>query len=73
MSTRKDLRTSESDWRATKQPTNRPLKAPKKTLKLTTVLKWIAVLLLLGGLYATSPAKKFVECRGSEVPRYCVD
>lgn len=43
------------------------------SLKLTTVLKWIVVLLLLGGLYATSPAKKFVECRGTDVPRYCVD
>lgn len=51
----------------------KPLPRKRWSLKLTTVLKWIVVLLLLGGLYATSPAKKFVECRGIDVPRYCVD
>ena len=69
---RKSLRTAEREWRETKH-VNRPIPKKRWSLKLTTVLKWIVVLLLLGGLYATSPAKKFVECRGTDVPRYCVD
>lgn len=73
MSTRKDLRTSESDWRATKQPTNRPLKAPKKTLKVTTVLKVVAI--ALGFLVAFSilweGQQACIKAHGES--RLCVD
>lgn len=46
----------------------------KRTLKLSTVLKVAAVLLLLTALlWETSPSRLFPECRGTDVPRYCVD
>lgn len=50
-------------------------RAPKKrrALKLSTVLKVVAVLLLLAGLWVTSPSRLFPECRGDDVPRHCVD
>lgn len=41
--------------------------------KLSTVLMVLAVLALLAALWATSPSRLFPECRGNEVPRYCVD
>ena len=50
-------------------------RAPKarRALKLSTVLKVLAVLALLAALWETSPSRLFPECRGNEVPRYCVD
>lgn len=50
-------------------------RAPKKrrALKLSTVLKVLAVLVLLALLWETSPSRLFPECRGNDVPRYCVD
>ena len=52
-------------------------RAPKfkkrRTLRLSTVLKVIGVLLLLAALWYTSPSRLFPECRGDDVPRYCVD
>lgn len=33
----------------------------------------LAVLLLLAALWYTSPARTHPECRGTDVPRYCVD
>ena len=45
---------------------------PKK--RIITVLKVIGVtLLLLAALWYTSPTRLFPECRGDQVPRYCVD
>lgn len=40
---------------------------------LSTVLKVVTALLLLAALWGTSPSKLFPECRGDQVPRYCVD
>lgn len=46
----------------------------KRTLKLSTVLKVAAVLLLLAALYETAPFRNLPGCsRGTDVPRYCVD
>ena len=45
----------------------------RRTPRLSTVLKVIGVLLLLAALWYTSPSRLFPECRGDEVPRYCVD
>lgn len=44
-----------------------------RALKLSTVLKVLAVLVLLALLWETSPSRLFPECRGNDVPRYCVD
>lgn len=41
-----------------------PWPRARRALKLSTVLK---------ALWATSPSRLFPECRGNEVPRYCVD
>jgi len=38
-----------------------------------TVLKVLGVLLLIAALWYTSPTRLFPECRGDQVPRYCVD
>lgn len=48
---------------------------PKKrrALKLSTVLKVLGALLLLAALWHTSPMRLFPECRGTDVPRHCVD
>ena len=50
-------------------------RAPKvrRTIKLSTVLKVLGILALLAALYVTSPSRLFPECRGNDVPRYCVD
>lgn len=52
-------------------------RAPKfkkrRTPRLSTVFKVIGVLLLLAALWYTSPSRLFPECRGNDVPRYCVD
>ena len=43
-------------------------------MKLSTMFKVAAVaLLLLAALWYTSPSRLFPECRGNDVPRYCVD
>ena len=43
-------------------------------MKLITVIKVIVVILLLAfGLWYTSPSRLLPECRGDDVPRYCVD
>ena len=44
-----------------------------RALKLSTVLKVLAVLALLAALWETSPSRLFPECRGNDVPRHCVD
>jgi hypothetical protein len=68
---RQDLRnrTPEFKFVDTLQP--RPKK--RRTPRLSTVLKVIGVLLLLAALWYTSPSRLFPECRGDDVPRYCVD
>ena len=42
-------------------------------MKLSTVLKALGILVLLVLLWETSPSRLFPECRGNDVPRYCVD
>ena len=72
--TRKDLRTSESDWRATKQPTNRPMPTPKKSLNVLKTLKWTAIVLgaLLFGSLLWESQKTCESINGSN-SRACVD
>lgn len=37
------------------------------------IVAMLTVLLLLAALWYTSPARTHPECRGTSVPRYCVD
>ena len=71
--TRKVLRTNESEWRATKQPTNRPIPVPKRSLRLVTVLKWlvICILVLAAGTYLYESQKHCESVLGNSI--YCVD
>ena len=70
---RKDLRSVEQDWRATKQPTNRPMPQPKRSLRLVTVLKWlvICILVLAAGTYLYESQKHCESVLGNSI--YCVD
>ena len=74
---RKDLRSAEQDWRATKQPTNRPMPVPKRSLRLVTVLKRlligtiIFIVVLAAGTYLYQSQK---QCESvSSNSHYCVD
>ena len=69
--TRQDLRNRYPEFRGV--DTSKPWPKPRRTIKLSTVLKVLGVLLLLAALWATSPSRLFPECRGNEVPRHCVD
>lgn len=69
--TRQDLRNRAPKFRGAGKPA--PWPKPRRTLKLSTVLKVVAALLLLAALWETSPSRLFPECRGNDVPRYCVD
>lgn len=69
--TRQDLRNRAPKFKAA--DTRQPWPKPRRTIKLSTVLKVLAVLVLLALLWETSPSKLFPECRGNDVPRYCVD
>lgn len=69
--TRQDLRNREPKFTGS-DPT-KPWPKARRTIKLSTVLKVLAVLALLAALYETSPSKLFPECRANDVPRYCVD
>lgn len=70
--TRQDLRNREPKFRGA--GTSEPHPKARRTLKLSTVLKVLAVLVLLALLWETSPSRLFPECsRGTDVPRYCVD
>lgn len=68
---RKDLRNHNPKFRGAS--TSEPHPKKRRALKLSTVLKVLAVLVLLAALWATSPSRLFPECRGNEVPRHCVD
>lgn len=69
--TRKDLRSGERDWRATNQPTNRPLPAPKKSgIKLLTILWVIAVAICLLVLWETQKSCERINGSNSSA---CVD
>lgn len=70
---RKDLRSAEQDWRATKQPTNRPMPQPKRSLRVVTVLKWLAItiLVLVAGTYLYESQKHCESVLGNSI--YCVD
>lgn len=69
--TRQDLRNREPKFRGAS--TSAPHPKQRRSIKLSTVLKVLAVLALLAALYETSPARTHPECRGDQVPRYCVD
>ena len=69
--TRQELRTRESNFTGAGKPA--PWPKVRRTLKLSTVLWVLIVLALLAALYETSPSRLFPECRGTDVPRYCVD
>ena len=71
--TRQDLRNREPKLKGLGAKSQDPWPKPRRTIKLSTVLKVLAVLALLAMLYETSPSKLFPECRGDQVPRYCVD
>lgn len=71
--TRQDLRNREPKFKGLGAKHRDPWPKPRRTIKLSTVLKVLAVLALLTALYETSPARTHPECRGNEVPRYCVD
>lgn len=68
---RQDLRNRAPKFKAA--DTRQPWPKKRRTLRLSTVLKVLGVLLLLAALWHTSPSRLFPECRGNEVPRYCVD
>lgn len=68
---RQDLRNQVPKFKAV--DTRQPWPKKHRTPRLSTVLKVIGVLLLLAALWYTSPTRLFPECRGNEVPRYCVD
>lgn len=53
--------------------TSEPYPKVRRTLKLGTVLKVLAVLALLAALYETAPSRNLPRCAGDNVPRYCVD
>lgn len=42
-------------------------------MRLRRVLTIIVTALLVLALWYTSPSRLFPECRGDDVPRYCVD
>ena len=69
--TRQDLRNRAPEFRGVY--TSKPWPKPRRTIKLSTVLKVLGILALLAALYVTSPSRLFPECRGNDVPRYCVD
>lgn len=69
--TRQDLRNREPKFTGAGKPA--PWPKARRTIKLSTVLKVLTVLALLAALYETSPARTHPECRGNDVPRYCVD
>ena len=69
--TRQDLRNRAPEFRGV--DTSKPWPKPRRTIKLSTVLKVLGILALLAALYVTSPSRLFPECRGNDVPRYCVD
>ena len=68
---RKDLRTAESDWRATKQPSNRPYVIKKQSIRVTTILKLLAVITILILLYETNPMR-LISCQ-TNVNKICMD
>lgn len=70
---RKDLRNRNPKFNGLGAKHRDPWPRARRALKLSTVLKVLGVLLLLAALWHTSPSRLFPECRGNEVPRYCVD
>ena len=69
--TRQALRNRAPKFKGSDPSEPRPKK--RRALKLSTVLKVLAVLALLAALWETSPSRLFPECRGNDVPRHCVD
>ena len=68
---RQDLRNRELKFTGAGLPA--PWPKVRRTLKLSTMLKVLAVLLLLAALYETSLSRTHPECRGDQAPRYCMD
>lgn len=70
--TRQDLRNRYPEFRGV--DTSKPWPKARRALKLSTVLKAVAALLLLMLLWETLPSRLSPECsRGTDVPRHCVD
>lgn len=69
--TRQDLRNRAPKFKGLGAAHQAPYPKPRRSLKPTTVLKVVSVLVLLALLWETLPS----ECRTTrtEVPRYCVD
>ena len=67
---RKDLRTSEQEWRATKQPKFEVPSAPRKGIKVVPVLMILAVVIALVVL-----ADSQMKCESTlgANSKYCVD
>ena len=71
--TRQDLRDRAPKFTGLGTKHRDPWPRARRALKLSTVLGALALLVLLTLLWHTSPTRLFPECRGNEVPRYCVD
>ena len=70
--TRQELRNRAPEFRGV--DTSKPWPKPRRTIKLSTVLKVVAALLLLALLWETSHSRLFPEgSRGTDAPRYYVD
>ena len=70
---RKDLRNRAPKFNGLGAKHRDPWPRARRALKLSTVLRALATLVLLAALWHTSPSRLFPECRGNEVPRYCMD
>ena len=70
--TRQDLRNRYPEFRGV--DISKPWPKPRRTIKLSTVLKALGILVLLVLLWETAPSRLFPEgSRGTDVPRYYVD
>lgn len=69
--TRQDLRNRAPKFKGSDP--SEPLPKKRRALKLSTVPKVLAVLVLLALLWETSPSRLFPECQGTKIPRHCVD
>ena len=71
--TRQDLRNRTPEFRGV-YPSSKPWPKPRRTIKLSTVLKALGILVLLVLLWETLPSRLFPEgSRGTDVPRYYVN
>ena len=72
--TRKDLRNSEQEWRQTRHSNNHIApKTPRWSLKVTTVLKLLATLAVIGGGVLLWESQQRCESINGASSHYCVD